>query len=182
MKLIDDLYLVLDLPKPVSEQVLAARLKYEPARYSLPAEITIIGSSGVGTIRTDQNPDVLESCLNRLAETTSPITSNFVDVRSFPGTEIFWFSVVDPNPFFELQKKIAGLDIKFNPMAHGFCPHCTIADLEGAGPEEHLEVLKLEVPRDTFVLDCISLYSLNEHWDCRLLWQSKLKGSIQPNH
>jgi len=175
MELEDDLYLVLDLPEPVSGKVLDARLKFEPARSSLPAEITIAGSSGIGTMRTDQNPDLVESCLNRLAETTAPFTSSFVDIRKFPGTEIYWFSVSDQKPFFDLQRDLVRLDIEFNPMAYEFCPHCTIANLEGGDSEEQIEILSLQIPRESFLLDTLSLYSLNQHWDCRLIWRAKLQ-------
>jgi hypothetical protein len=48
-------YIVLDVPSPVAEHVLSIRQHYSSWRVALPTEITIIGSSGVGVMRYDEN-------------------------------------------------------------------------------------------------------------------------------
>lgn len=170
-----DTYIVLDIPEPVSNEVMALRMRYEKQRTVTPVEITIIGSSGVGTLKNDQNPSFVFEILEQITYNISPIKSAFSRITHFPNTKMCYLEPRDSEPFSLLQKKIIDTNLRFNNNPHPYTPHCSIARFKDGAEKAMEELLNSPFPKEEFILDCMSVYSLNE-WDCRLLYRTKLKG------
>jgi hypothetical protein len=153
-------YVVLDIPSPFAEQVLAIRMRErDPFRYSLPAETTVSGSSGTGPIAADEDLDRVTAVLDRVAAETAPIRSSFGPVRRFPDSDVFYLSFADERPFRTLHERIAESGLRFQPAAFPFGPHCTLRTRAPVTDREAAALLATVVDGN-FTLDTLSLYDL----------------------
>ncbi len=174
-------YIVLDVPSPFAERVLSIRQHYGSWRIALPVEITIVGSSGIGVLRYEENEvDEVFKMINDVAEQVSPIVTHFTSVARFPNTSIFNYAQQNPEPFVQLQDAIISTGLKFDTSPFSFTPHCTIADFTNPTEELVQEVMSLPVPQANIVLDTLSVYALDDRVlsgnqeGCRLLHRTKL--------
>ena len=107
-------YVVLDIPSPLAELVLAIRERQrDPFRFSLPAETTISGSSGTGPIAADEDLSRVVAVLDRIAAETAPIRASFGPVRRFPDSDVFYLSFVDERPLRALHQRVAASGLQF---------------------------------------------------------------------
>jgi 2'-5' RNA ligase len=156
----DYLYVVLDVPSPFAERVLELRARHgDIFRMSLPAEITITGSGGLGVLARDQDPARVFASLDRVAAQTSPIRARFGPVRRFPDSDTFYLSLVDEAPFRALQQRIVGSGLLFEPAAFPFVPHCTLRTRSPVSTAEAADLLKVRVDGE-FLLDSLTVYEL----------------------
>ncbi|YCA42026.1 2'-5' RNA ligase family protein [Bacillus sp. JZ8] len=87
-----DTYVILDLPKEISEQVRKIRYRFKDKFYTaLPPEITVAGSSGVGVLQNNQEPDQVFKISDDIATKIEPIKASFSEVKRFSYTKIFFF-------------------------------------------------------------------------------------------
>jgi 2'-5' RNA ligase len=156
----DNTYAVLDVPSPVAERVLAVREQQRDwFRFSLPAEITIVGSGGLGVFATDQEPDDVYHALSGIARTSAPIRASFGPVRRFASSDVYYLSLADARPFRELQGRIASAGLRFQPVPFPFVPHCTLRTRAPVAEHEAAALLRIRIEEE-FVLDTLSLYEL----------------------
>jgi hypothetical protein len=155
-------YVVLDIPSPFAERVLAIRERQQDFfRWSLPAETTVSGSSGTGPIAQDEDLERVRHVLDRIAAEGAPVTASFGPVRRFQRSDVFYLSFVDEAPLRQLHKRIAESGLRFSPVAFDFTPHCTVRTRSPVTDHEAAELLATSVPGE-FKLDTLSLYELNE--------------------
>ncbi|SET37966.1 2'-5' RNA ligase [Salinibacillus kushneri] len=173
-----DTYIVLDLPKKIADKVKKIRSEH---RYtmSLPAEITVTGSSGIGVLQYKQNPSNVYSTIRDVTSRIKPIKCNFGEVSSFPNTDIFFFTLQDEGPIRELHKELVKSDIKFLENPFPYKPHCTLCNNPSLTDIETQELLSKEISEE-FILDTVSVYSLerksNDVVNVSLLERFKLSG------
>ena len=175
MKFEHDTYIVLDVPQAVWDHVNSIRERYGSRLAMLPVEITVIGSSGIGTFTAEQEPVTAFRLVDRVASMFAPIKTSFRRVTRFPNTGVFYYEPADPQPFIELQRKLVSTGLKFKESPFPFTPHCTIVKFDQPSEELINEIMSLPVPNGQFVLDMLSIYSLNGY-DSRLLHRAKLIG------
>lgn len=175
MRFEQDTYVVLDMPPPIWKHVKSIREQYGSRLAILPVEITVIGSSGVGTFQKEQVVDAAFELIDAVAAKFVPITTAFRRVTRFPNTGLFYYEPDDSHPFIKLQRAIISTGLKFNESSFLFTPHCTIVKFDNPSKELVDEILSLPVPRESFVLDALSVYSL-DGYNCRLLHGVKLSG------
>jgi 2'-5' RNA ligase len=176
MRFEHDTYVVLDMPPPIWKHVKSIRERYASPLTILPVEITVIGSSGIGTFHKEQDIDAAFELIDSVAASFAPFTTAFLRVTTFPNTGVFYYEPSDPQPFIELQSDIVSTGLKFNESPFPFTPHCTIVKFDNPSQELVNEMLSLPVPKGEFMLGALSIYSLNGY-DCRLLHKVKLIGS-----
>jgi 2'-5' RNA ligase len=176
MRFEHDTYIVLDMPQSVWEHVTSIRQQYDSGLAILPVEITVIGSSGIGTFQEEQEMGLAFDVIDRVAANSPPITTAFRRIATFPSTGVFYYEPSETEPFIRLQREIVSTGLKFKGSPFPFTPHCTIVKLDNPSPELVDEILSLPIPRGPFVLDALSIYSL-DGYDCRLLHKVKLRGS-----
>lgn len=155
-------YIVLDIPEPVKEKVYDIRNYHkDKLRASLPVEITLAGSSGVGVIETGQDKEFVFNTIKNIAMNTTPILTSFKDVLRFPGTDIFAFTLKNEEKIRLLHNKIIKSGIKFKPNKFPYKPHCTLRSRTPINEDEVKEIMATRL-LDEFVLDTISIYMVDK--------------------
>ncbi len=152
-------YVVLDVPPPTADIVESIRERYDIVTASLPVEITVAGSSGIGTIDPRQDPDDAYRILDSIATATPPITASFGPVHRFPGTDIFVLTLEPEDPFLAPHDRIRDSGILFGANPFPYKPHCTIRAGLPVDDAKAEELLAVSVP-GSFVLDALSVYTL----------------------
>lgn len=153
-------YIVLDLPEPINSIIHKIRIdQKDEYRASLPNEITLTGSNGVGPIAEDQSPEELFSMLNEIAKATKPITVQFDKPYRFPGTDIVVMKLVDDLEIRNLHRRLVDSGIKFRTIEFPFEPHCTLRSFSPLTDEDFSKLMKTTIS-DSFTLDSISVYSM----------------------
>ncbi|MBI4673690.1 MAG: 2'-5' RNA ligase family protein [Chloroflexi bacterium] len=153
-------YIVLDVPSPVAEAVMAVREKHRDVfRASLPTEITIAGSSGVGVLSRGQSPKEVYRLLDQIAAKTAPIEAAFGTVLRFPGTDIFVLTLANETPFQRLHNQVAASGILFKESPFPYKPHCTLRSRSPVSDHEVTQLLEFTLP-GTFLLQTMSVYRM----------------------
>jgi 2'-5' RNA ligase len=156
-----NLYFVLNIPRPFSERVMKARRSIKDNFFtSLPVEVTIAGSTGVGILDSSQNLPDAYTLLDGVAQHTAPIEAAFGPVVRFPGTDIFALTFQDEVPFRKLHERVVKSGIRFRESPHPFQPHCTLRSGAPVSKAEEHSLRALQIP-GRFVLDAISICRLD---------------------
>jgi 2'-5' RNA ligase len=173
-------YAVLDLPDPVAGKVMAIRQKHRDAfRSALPAEVTVVGSSGVGCFTPGSVAAYVLGALDRIAGDTRPIQTSLDGVHRFPQTDIFVFLFTDKDEIRQLHERIAGSGLSFLPNPWPFEPHVTLRSRSPVTDDEAASLLAERIP-EPFKLDQLSVYELREDPSgatpviCELLHRTRL--------
>jgi len=169
-------YIVLDIPDPMAGRIRSFRAKFDPDRSTMPAEITVTGSSGTGRLLPGQSLKKVAAEIDRIAGLFPPFTAEFGNVKRFPDTEIYFLELLDPSPFEAIQKAFAESDIRFLPNPYPFHPHCTLKLRSTPSDPELLELFFLDAPKEPFTLSSLSLYALPDTQNCKLLHTAALRG------
>ncbi len=155
-----DTYIVLELPEPIAGEIRKIRTEQgDDFQASMPTEITIVGSSGVGCIAHDQDPDELFKIIDEIAASTSPITVSFDKAHRFPGTDIVVMKLKDDTLVRSLHQKFVDSGIKFQHTDFPFVPHCTLRSKSLLIDQEMEELSKLKIEGE-FTLQTISVYTM----------------------
>ncbi|UJF35997.1 2'-5' RNA ligase family protein [Paenibacillus hexagrammi] len=176
-------HIVLEMPSHITKQIISIRKQQkDDFRASLPVEITLAGSSGVGVLEPKQDSDKVFSKLHSIALRTAPIKAAFGKVLRFPNTDIFAFTIKDEGPFHRLHEQIADSGIFFLRSPYPYTPHCTLRSRSLVTEIEANELFGLQIP-DEFVLDTMSVLSLYQdsstgEISVPVLHKVKLSGTI----
>ena len=170
-----DTYIVLDLPESIADEVLAIRKRLDFFFESIPAEITLTGSSGVGPISQEQDVDVFIKTLEQIAGSTEPIQAHFKGINTFPGSGVYFLEPSDQPPFKSLHQQFVESGLKFRSCPFPYFAHCTIKNDHERTFQNPESIFSLSWPKTSFILRDLRVYSL-EGVDCRLLYETKLKG------
>ncbi len=161
MKFNKDTYIVLNLNEPLSNEIINIRKRFDSVRASLPAEITISGSSGVGVVSASQNSEEFLDQLKSISRTIQPFYFSFGEVIRFPNTNIFVFSISERDIFNEIHNKIVSSTIKFEESRFPFFPHCTISSKSDITESEVDKILNLKIP-GKHKIDSLSVYQMGQ--------------------
>lgn len=126
---------------------------------SMPTEITIVGSSGVGCIAQDQDPDELFKVIGEIADTTPPITVSFDKAHRFPGTDIVVMKLKDETLVRSLHQRFVESGVKFQDSNFPYMPHCTLRSKSPLTDREMGELSKLKI-EGNFTLQTLSVYRM----------------------
>lgn len=148
-------YVVLDVPEPQASAVMSIRENHHDLfRAALPVEITLTDS-----IDPSQDPEDAFEALARVAATTHPIRTSFLQAHRFPSSDTFVMRLADEMPFRSLRDRIISTGIAFQPSAYAFIPHCTLRTRSPVSDEDARQLLGTEIS-GPMVLDSLSLYTL----------------------
>lgn len=170
-------YIVLDIPSPIHDEISELRTRFDPVLSNFPVEITLIGSSGIGTLVKGQDQTKVFNTIDNLATTITPFCTSFKKVARFPKTDIFYLSPDNPEKFTEIQKKITSTKIEFNDSPFSYTPHCTIRSVGEVSGADEKALFTLKVPTEEFTLNTLSIYEVTEK-KCNLLHSTFLTGSL----
>ncbi|QSH41294.1 2'-5' RNA ligase family protein [Lentisphaerota bacterium ZTH] len=153
-------YIVLNVPSPVADEIRQMRRFFDIDRSHLSIEISLAGSNGLGTIAPNQDPEFVFREIDRIAGLNKPFKAEFGNVEKFPETGIFYYTVINPEPFIDLHNQLIDSAILFNRNPHPYKPHCTLrlaATTEF--PEEDI-IRRIQPPAEEFMLNTMSVCSL----------------------
>ncbi len=173
-------YIVLDIPVPMEKRIQSLRSRFDAERADMPAEVTLTGSCGVGTILPGQEISLIAREMDKVAARFAPFEAEFDHVERFLNTDIYYLAFRDPAPFAALHKALAETEIRFRHTEYPFVPHCTLKLRQHPTEQELLELFFLNAPRDPFRLGRMSLYSLPGPTECILHHRVALSGSQPP--
>lgn len=169
-----DTYIVLELPEPMAGTIRKLRAELgDDFQASMPTEITIVGSSGVGCIAQDQDPDELFKVIDEIAATTPPVTVSFDKVHRFPGTDIVVMKLKDETLVRSLHQRFVESGVKFQDINFPYMPHCTLRSKSPLTDQEMEELSKLKIEGD-FTLQTLSVYRMPPPGE--LLYTAQLIG------
>jgi len=165
MKIDRPTYFIAELSGDVEPLIYGLRNKHNPERTLWPVDITIAGSSGVGTIKEQQALYEVVSKLAPIVERLSFETVRFRSVGQFPGTGIFYLEPEREN-FDKLHSAIIKSGILFNASRWPFNPHCTLAVV--SNDEKYADLIRsVELPKETKI-GCFSLYQPEPNGGARI--------------
>lgn len=130
MKIEKSTYLIAELEGEIESYVYELRRQFNPDRILWPVDITIAGSTGVGTISEGQELDFLIAEIEAVLNSYQFRGVVFEGVDRFPNTGIY---VLKPfrDQFDVLHEAIKATKVKFNENPWPYNPHCTLC----AAPE-----------------------------------------------
>ncbi len=158
----DPTYIVLNVPSPIAEEIRQIRSFFDPPRANMAVEISLCGSNGCGTVSSGQESDDVFSELDAIAEQTEAFSAKFGHIERFPDTGIFYYTLEDDSPFEKLHFTILKSNIKFNPNPFPYEPHCTLKLTKDTEHTEEQMLERLQPPNRDFVIDTMSVYSINQ--------------------
>lgn len=156
MEITKPTYLIAELDGDVAPLVLEMRKRYNPNNQYWPADITIAGSSGVGTLKHGQS-------LARVVQVFTPIIEafgfsdvEFLEVGKFSDTGIYYLNPAREK-FDLLHNAITESGILFEEIRWPYNPHCTLCwhDTDSQEYKDHFGAIN--VPVNSYV-ECFSLY------------------------
>lgn len=155
-----DTYIVLVLPESVASAIHNIRVEQgDDFQASMPEEITVIGSSGVGPIAQDQDPDELFKVIDEIAASTPPIIVSFDKAHRFPGTDIVVMKLKDDAVIRSLHQRFVDSGIKFQNSDFPYEPHCTIRSKSPLTDQEMEKLSNLKI-EGSFTLQTLSVYRM----------------------
>ncbi|MFA7230719.1 MAG: 2'-5' RNA ligase family protein [Victivallaceae bacterium] len=169
-------YIVLNVPSPVADRVKEIRRCFDPDRSHLSVEITLAGSGGLGTVMAGQNPEETFAKLAGIAKSITPFEAEFGHVERFPDTGIYYYTLKQPEHFINVHNMLFASGIKFNPIKYPFTPHCTLKLALKTECSEDDFISRIQPPHETFVINTMSIYSLEEKDEPKLLHRVNLSG------
>ncbi len=168
-------YIVVDIPEPVHEQIKQMRTVLASKSAMLPAEITLAGSSGVDPIPPGVEIELIKREVSRIAAQFHPFEVSFDCIEYFPGTGIFYLRPTDRKPFDLIHSALCSSKIQFPPSAFPYNPHLTIRNDAPVDEQTTETIQAMPFPRDSFVIDALSVYELNEdEYEATLIYRAKL--------
>jgi hypothetical protein len=155
--------LVFDLPDETwIADIHRLRRAYDHTRLAFPVEITVAGSSGLGWFTPSQSSDFIVEQVREVARGCAPFQCKFTEVRTFPGSSVYYLSLHDEAPFHAFQRALAASQLRFEPARFSYTPHCTIAEVQADSPAfAHIEIAAFPVPSHAVTISSVSLYSVN---------------------
>ena len=156
-----NIYFVLNIPAPFSDRVMGIRRTQKDNFFtSLPVELTLAGSTGVGILDAMQDLAEAYKHIDAIAADTAPIQTAFGPVVRFPGTDIYALTFEDDAPFKKLHHRIVQSGIKFHESPHAFKPHCTLRSGAPISSAEERRLMAATVA-GRFTLEEISICRLD---------------------
>lgn len=155
MKIHKPTYLIAELTGDIELLVHGLRREFNPERIAWPVDITIAGSSGVGTLQEGQDLSLVVDTFSPIVERLGPPTVRFLAVGQFPGTGVFYLAP-EREAFDNLHAAILESGIKFNSNRWPYNPHCTLAVIKEAN-EFSSQASSMRLPKATDI-KCFSLY------------------------
>jgi 2'-5' RNA ligase len=151
-------YIVLDLPAATAAQVHAIRKRYDPKTARLPVEITVAGSSGLGTVSPTQETEHVFAIVEKVGRRLLPFATSFIGVSQFAGTSVYWLALRDRSPFDALQSGFLDAGLRFEASPFSYTPHCTLSASASITADQRERLLNEDYPSEEFRLVRLSLY------------------------
>ncbi len=168
------IFVLAELPGEAGEIVRAIQQRYDPKLARLtPPHITLVGSSGVGSIPTDTPTERIRTALEPILANTAPMSLRFGAPHRFMQTEIISLPLDVHGPLRTLHERIAKSGLPFRPARFMFSPHCTLSFYPTLTPSNERELLALRVDAPCIV-EKLQVYLTRDPQPSRKLLEMEL--------
>jgi len=171
------IFVLAELPGAAGTAVRAIQERFDPKLARLtPPHVTLVGSSGVGSIPTDTPVERIREALAPIAATTAPMVLPFGTPHRFMQTNVFSLPL-DPNgPLRLLHERIARSGLPFKRSRFLFSPHCTLSFYPtlSAARERELLALRMEHPAE---IGALQVYLTRDPQPSLKLFAMELTGT-----
>lgn len=149
-------YLIAELSGDIVPIVQQFRRQYNPDRVGWPVDITIAGSSGVGTFTEGQVLSEIVDKLEHIIHSNYFTEVEFTGVERFSNTGIYYLSP-KRKKFDKLHDEVVKSGVMFNDNAWSYNPHCTL--ISGSSDAEYVSELfsGINTPNHA-IIESISIY------------------------
>lgn len=172
------IFVLSELPGEAGEVIRAIQQQYDPKLARLtPPHLTLVGSSGVGSIPTDTPTERIRSALAPIAATTVPMSLRFGPPHRFMQTEIVSLPLDPHGPLRTLHERIAKSGLPFRPARFMFTPHCTLSFYPTLTPQRERELLELRVNAPCIV-NKLQVYLTRDPQPSKKLFELELTGDV----
>ena len=172
------IFVLAELPGEAGKMIRAIQERFDPKLARLtPPHLTLVGSSGVGSIPTDTPVDRIRDALAPIAATTPAMSLPFGPPHRFMQTEIVSLPLDPHGPLRTLHERIARCGLPFRPARFMFTPHCTLSFYPTLTPERERELLSLRVTAPCIV-DRLQVYLTRDPQPSRKLFELELTGRL----
>jgi 2'-5' RNA ligase len=172
------IYVLAELPGPAGDRIAEIQRRYDPklAAASRP-HVTLVGSSGLGSIAADTPVERLRDALAPIAETTAPMRLTFAPAHRYMQTEIVVLPLDPHGPLRELHERIGrGPGLKFGRSRFAFSPHATLSYYPTLTPQSARELLQMRVD-DPADIARLQVYLTRDPLPARKLLELELTGA-----
>ena len=170
------IFVLAELPGEAGEIIRGLQQRFDPKLARLtPPHLTLVGSSGVGSIPTDTPVERIREALAPIAESTAAMTLPFGKPHRFMQTEIVSLPLDPHGPLRTLHERIARSGLPFRPARFMFTPHCTLSFYPTLTPARERELLAIRVTSPCIV-DCLQVYLTRDPQPSKKLFEMPLTG------
>ena len=159
-------YLIAELRGDIEPLVQEMRQRFNPGYVLWPIDITLAGSSGVGTIKEDQAQEKVIELLSPIIEEHKFTRVKFSAINRFPNTGIYVLSPERDN-FDRLHNALTNSGVEFNTNPWPYNPHCTLRSAQDTSEELDQLFESIVLPAQSFI-ECFSLYQPEQYGGRRL--------------
>jgi 2'-5' RNA ligase len=171
------IFVLAELPGAAGEMIRAIQQRFDPKLARLtPPHLTLVGSSGVGSIPTDTPVERIREALAPIAASTAPMSLPFGPPHRFMQTEIVSLPLDPHGPLRTLHERIARSGLPFRKARFMFTPHCTLSFYPTLTPERERELLSLRVNAPCIV-DTLQIYLTRDPQPSKKLFELSLTGA-----
>lgn len=157
MQIENPTYIVAELSKDAADWVYQTRSMIDPDNAFMPQEITLTGSSGIGSVIAGQKLSDVTAVLDKILDKLDTTEFEFLEISKFPGVPVY-FAKPEPALFKQLHADVTSSTIQFEEHEFPYNPHCTIKAFTEV-TQAHLDYLdKLNVPVGKHRIDKIAIY------------------------
>ncbi|NRA52707.1 MAG: hypothetical protein HRU23_01030 [Gammaproteobacteria bacterium] len=176
MEISNPTYIVAELEGKVADWILAVREEIEPCITNFPQEITITGSSGVGSVTVGQKLDYVISRLENLFEGIPAFSFKFRGINNFPNTDIYF---VEPERelFEQLHHLLIGTEIAFDDNPFPYNPHCTLKAFTPLTLKDSQYLNSLQIPKGEHKISKVALYE-KDGMIPKKIWEKGLSSHV----
>jgi len=170
------IFVLAELSGAAGPAVRAIQERFDPKLARLtPPHITLVGSSGVGSIPTDTPVERIREALAPIAATTAPMVLPFGTPHRFMQTNVFSLPLDPHGPLRQLHERIATSGLPFKRSRFLFSPHCTLSFYPtlSVARERELLALRLEHPAE---IRALQVYLTRDPQPSRKLFAMELTG------
>ena len=152
-------YIVADIPEPIHSSVLELRRSCCNRTDSIPAEITLAGSSGCGPIPVGTDVSLVLESISEILKDIQSFETSFSEWRVFPNTTIAYLAPSSRSIFNSLHESLLDSNIPYHPIEFPYNPHCTIGS---SWTKEALgKITEIPFPQESFTISSISFLQLD---------------------
>jgi len=175
---VNGIFIIAEIGGEIGARIRALQLRFDPkmAREA-PPHVTVIGSSGAGSIAPTTPVEALRRAIEPVAISTAPLRLQFGPPMRFLQREIVVLPLDPHGPLRVLHEKLKTSGLAFASARYPFTPHCTLSFYPTITRESLREMLAVRESGE-WTLDTLRVYHTRNPQPPKLLFDARLGGAV----